>query len=62
VAVGLAISPGSSSVLAGGVKSLCAVANDAWGNTFNVSGATDFSIDKGAGGTWAMGTYNMCYT
>jgi hypothetical protein len=49
-------------VVAGSPKNFCVIATDAGGNKFNVSSATDFSIDKGAGGTWAMGKYNMTYT
>jgi hypothetical protein len=62
VAVSIAISPRNPSVLAGGTKNFCAVATDAWSNTFNVTKSTDFSITAGAGGSWSLNKYDTTYT
>jgi hypothetical protein len=60
--VSIAISPTTFRTYSGNVVKFTATATDAGGNTFNVSSGTNFDVEKGAGGSWKMNTYNSSYT
>ena len=56
-AVSLTLVPAAASVAAGDTMSYQAVASDAYGNDWDVTGDTLFSIEAGAGGSWADHVY-----
>jgi hypothetical protein len=53
----VAISPAGSTVTAGMPKTYSATASDIYGNTWNVTSSTSWSITPGAGGTWSSNVY-----
>ena len=53
----VAISPTDSSVAAGSSQTFSATASDAYGNTWDVTSSTTWSIDPGAGGSWSSNVY-----
>ncbi len=54
----LTLSPKISSLSAGSPNTFAALAGDSFGNTWDVTSSTVFTIDSGAGGTWNGNTYN----
>ncbi len=57
-AVSITVGPTSSSIIAGSSQAFTATASDSYGNTWDVTGSTVWTIDAGAGGSWAGNTYN----
>jgi hypothetical protein len=55
--VNVVISPSSSSVTAGASKTFSALASDAYGNSWDVTSLTSWSISSGAGGSWSNNVY-----
>ena len=53
----VAISPAHSSVAAGLSKAYSATASDVYGNTWDVTSSTSWSISSGAGGSWSGNVY-----
>ncbi|MGE5531973.1 MAG: beta strand repeat-containing protein, partial [Bacteroidota bacterium] len=53
----LTLAPNPGTVAAGGAITYTATAQDAQGNSVDVSATTTFGIDTGAGGTWAANVY-----
>jgi hypothetical protein len=51
------ITPASSSVTAGGSKTFSALASDLYGNTWDVTSSTIWSITSGTGGSWSGNVY-----
>ena len=60
-AVGIEIAPADATIVAGESQAYTATASDASGNTWDVTGETNFSIDAGAAGGWAAGLYSSQY-
>ena len=56
-AVSLDIAPDTKTVTAGGVVTYTTVATDAYGNAWDATSGTGFSIAPGAGGSWNGSTY-----
>jgi len=50
--VKIVISPSGSSVVAGASKTFSALASDVYGNSWDVTSLTSWSISSGAGGSW----------
>jgi hypothetical protein len=57
VAVNVAISPSGSSVTSGASKTFSAMASDAYGNSWDVTALTSWSISSGAGGSWSSSVF-----
>jgi hypothetical protein len=57
VVSGVAISSAHSSVVAGLSRAYSATASDAYGNTWDVTSSTSWSISSGAGGFWSGNVY-----
>ena len=57
-AVSVAVSPGSATITAGNSETYTATATDAYGNTWDVTSLTTWSISSGAGGSWSGNVYN----
>jgi hypothetical protein len=57
VAESLAVSPGSTAITAGNRVTFLAVASDAYGNVWDVTSSTSWSISAGAGGSWSSNIY-----
>ena len=57
VVANVVISPAGSSVTAGLSKTYSATASDAYGNTWDVTSSTSWSISSGAGGSWSSNVY-----
>ncbi len=51
------ISPAGASVTAGASQTYSAMATDAYGNTWDVTSLTTWSISSGAGGSWSNNVY-----
>ena len=51
------ISPKTSTLTAGSSEAFTAEASDIYGNVWNVTSLTTWSIDNGAGGSWLKNTY-----
>ena len=51
------ISPAGASVTAGASKTYSAMATDAYGNNWDVTGSVSWSISSGAGGSWSSNVY-----
>lgn len=51
------ISPTTSTLTAGSSEAFTAVASDIYGNVWNVTSSTTWSIDNGAGGSWLNNAY-----
>jgi len=56
-AVSIEVTPAEETVTAGESVTYQATAEDAYGNTWNVTAGTTFSIEAGAGGSWADNVY-----
>ena len=56
-AVNVVISPSDSSVTAGLSKTFSATASDSYGNNWDVTASTSWSITSGAGGSWSSNIY-----
>jgi hypothetical protein len=56
-AVGIEVTPAEETVFAGGSVTYAATAQDTYGNTWDVTAGTSFSIEAGAGGSWADNVY-----
>jgi len=63
-AVSIAVTPASDSITAGSTETYTAMATDAYGNTWDVTGSVTWSITSGAGGSWVQstGTYTSAKT
>ena len=55
--VSIALTPVEETVTAGESVAYTAIASDAYGNTWDVTAQTAFSIEAGAGGTWVDNVY-----
>ncbi len=53
----IAVAPDPETVTAGGAVTYTALAEDAYGNTWDVTGSTSFSTPAGAGGSWVDNVY-----
>ncbi len=51
------VTPAGTSVTAGTPQTFSATASDAYGNTWDATSATTWSISSGAGGSWSSNTY-----
>ncbi|NLE43146.1 MAG: hypothetical protein GX620_00365 [Chloroflexi bacterium] len=61
-AVAITVNPGSATITAGASRAYTASAVDTFGNTFDVTGLTAFSIpETGEGGSWAANVYTSQY-
>ena len=56
-AIGIGITPKTATVTAGSVQVYSASASDYYGNLWDVTGLTSWSISTGAGGSWSSNTY-----
>ena len=56
-AVGVTVSPSSATITAGNSETYMATASDAYGNTWDVTSSTSWSISSGAGGSWNNNIY-----
>jgi hypothetical protein len=56
-AVSIVISPDTATIKAGETQAYTATAFDEFGNSFDVTSETTFSIDEEAGGSWAANVY-----
>ncbi|MDY7075316.1 MAG: hypothetical protein SXV54_00190, partial [Chloroflexota bacterium] len=56
-AVSIEVTPDPETVTAGDSVTYQATAEDAYGNTWDATGETVFSIESGAGGSWADSVY-----
>jgi len=54
----ITISPKNSTLAAGSSEAFAATASDIYGNSWDVTNSTTWSIDVGAGGSWSNNTYN----
>ncbi|MGD0645441.1 MAG: hypothetical protein ABSA75_11100 [Candidatus Bathyarchaeia archaeon] len=52
-----AVSPGSATISAGNSETYAAKASDAYGNIWDVTSSTNWSISSGAGGSWNGNVY-----
>ncbi len=57
VAVSVAVSPSSATINAGNTETYTATASDAYGNTWDITSTTTWSISSGAGGSWNNNVY-----
>ena len=55
--VNVVISPSGSSVTAGASKTFLATASDAYGNSWDVTSLTSWSVSSGAGGSWSNNVF-----
>jgi len=56
-AISVTVSPAAASIDAGASKSYTATATDQYGNSWNVTSSTSWSISSGAGGSWSGNAY-----
>ena len=56
-AVSIAVSPATDSITAGNPEIYTSTATDAYGNTWDVTSLTTWSISSGAGGSWSNNVY-----
>jgi hypothetical protein len=56
-AVTFTISPKTATIQAGSSETFTATASDSYGNTWDVTGSTSWSIDSAAGGSWNANVY-----
>jgi YVTN family beta-propeller protein len=56
-AVSIAVSPSSASITAEASQAFTAAAQDAYGNTWDVTNSVTWSINSGAGGSWSGAAY-----
>ena len=56
-AMSITISPKTPSITAGNTQTFTASAQDAYGNSWDVTSSTTWSIDSGAGSSWSGNTY-----
>jgi hypothetical protein len=54
------IAPGTATVAAGSKQTYTAKASDYYGNSWDITSLTSYSITLGAGGSWSTNTYTSC--